>query len=204
MSEPGKIRRYRDGDREWVYHICVETAEAGQGARGRYSTDELVPDIFVGPYLLLAPQHAYVLDDGDHAVGYIIGTANTEEFVADYREHWMPRLRARYGLPPAVPVTVEDARLVAMFHPERMLRPELIPHPAHLHINLLSGYRGGGYGRALIQTFLRSVAADGASSCHLVVRNANTRARAFYEHLGWQPIQVDDPGTGSYLVTPAE
>jgi ribosomal protein S18 acetylase RimI-like enzyme len=198
------IRRYRDSDRDWVYDVCIETAEAGQGARGRYSTDDLVPDIFVGPYLTLATRHAYVLDNGERAVGYIVGTANTDEFVSDYREHWMPRLHARYGPPPAVPVTAEDARLVAMFHPEHMLRPELAAHPAHLHVNLLAGYRGAGHGRALIQMFLRSVAADGAASCHLTVRNANTAARAFYERLGWQPIQVHDPGSGTYLVMSTE
>ena len=163
-----------------------------------------MPDILVGPYLALASRHAYVLDNGERAVGYIVGTANTDEFVSDYREHWMPRLRARYGPPPAVPVTAEDARQVAMFHPEYMLRPELAAHPAHLHVNLLTGYRGAGHGRALIQTFLRSVAAGGAASCHLVVRDANTAARAFYERLGWQPIQVHDPGSGIFLVMSTE
>ena len=44
------IRRYRDSDRAAVYEVCVETADAGRGVRGRYSTDDLVPDIVAGPY----------------------------------------------------------------------------------------------------------------------------------------------------------
>ena len=47
------IRRYRDSDRAAVYEVCVETADAGRGVRGRYSTDDLVPDTVAGPYLFL-------------------------------------------------------------------------------------------------------------------------------------------------------
>jgi len=57
-----------------------------------------------------------------------------------------------------------------MFHPERWLLPELAPHPAHLHINLLADYRGAGHGRELIRTFLGSVAVAGVTSCYLGVR----------------------------------
>ena len=39
-------------------------------------------------------------------------------------------------------MTEEEHRLDVMFHPERWLLPELAPHPAHLHINLLADYRG--------------------------------------------------------------
>ena len=49
------IRRYRDSDRAAVYEVCVETADAGRGVRGRYSTDDLVPDTVAGPYLFLEP-----------------------------------------------------------------------------------------------------------------------------------------------------
>jgi ribosomal protein S18 acetylase RimI-like enzyme len=195
------IRPYRDGDRDAVYGICLDTSEAGQGGRGLYSSDELVPDIYAGPYLALEPRHAYVLDDGaGRAVGYVIGTANTQAFVAAYQERWLPLLRARYRPPPAVLVTREDERLSAMFHPERMLRPELVSYPAHLHINLLVGYRGAGHGRAMIDTVLRSVAADGAAWCYLGVSNANTAARAFYDRLGWRPLEMRDPGRGTIMV----
>jgi ribosomal protein S18 acetylase RimI-like enzyme len=196
------IRRYRDSDRAAVYDICVETGDAGQGVRGRYSTDDLLPDIYAGPYLFLEPEHAYVLDNGGRAVGYIIGTASTPDFVAAYQERWLPRLRARYQPPSGPPVTEEERRLDAMFRPERLLLPELAPHPAHLHINLLADYRGSGHGRELINTFLASVAAAGAASCHLTVRQANVNARRFYAKLGWYPIEVHGAEPGTYLVHP--
>ena len=113
------IRRYRDGDRAAVYEVCVETADAGRGVRGRYSTDDLVPDTVAGPYLFLEPGHAYVLDNGERAVGYVIGTASTPDFVAAYQQRWLPRLRIRYQPPSSSPVTEEEHRLKLMFHPER-------------------------------------------------------------------------------------
>jgi ribosomal protein S18 acetylase RimI-like enzyme len=194
------IRRYRDSDRAAVYDICVETANAGQGARGRYSTDDLVPDTVAGPYVALEPEHAYVLDNGERAVGYIIGTANTVDFVAAYTERWLPQLRTRYQPLSEPPQTEEEHRLDAMFHPERWLLPELADHPAHLHINLLSGYRGSGRGREMISTFLASVAAAGAASCYLSVRPANVNAKGFYARLGWRPVEVQGAEPGTYLV----
>jgi ribosomal protein S18 acetylase RimI-like enzyme len=196
------IRRYRDSDRAAVYEVCVETAGAGRGVRGRYSTDDLVPDIVAGPYLFLEPGHAYVLDNGERAVGYVIGTASTPGFVAACQERWLPRLRTRYQPPSGPPVTEEEHRLDVMFHPERLLLPELAPHPAHLHVNLLAGYRGAGHGRELIGTFLASVAAAGAASCHLAVRQANVNARCFYAKLGWRPVEVRGAEPGTYLVHP--
>ncbi len=199
VSSPS-IRRYRAEDRDAVYDICVRTGASGQDARGRYSSDVLLGDIYAGPYLHLAPEHAYVLDNGDRVVGYVIGTASTEDFVAAYRADWLPRMRGRYESPGPQPASEEEWKLLDMFHPERMLRPELAPHPAHLHINLLPDYQGSGHGRVLVSTFLASVAAVGATSCHLAVRRSNTAAVPFYDKLGWRRIPVADSGTSVFFV----
>jgi ribosomal protein S18 acetylase RimI-like enzyme len=194
------IRRYRASDRDDVYDVCVRTGAAGQDARGRYSTDDLLGDIYAGPYLYIAPEHAYVLDDGERAVGYVIGTPSTREFVAAYLSDWLPRMRGTYAPPAGTPASDEERKLADMFAPEHMLRPELEPHPAHLHINLLPDYQGAGHGRELMTTFLASVAAAGARSCHLTVRAANTGALRFYDKLGWLRIDVADPGPSVFLV----
>jgi hypothetical protein len=107
-ASPPSIRCYRADDREAIYDICVRTGAAGQDARGLYSSDELLGDIYAGPYLYLAPEHAYVLDNGDRAVGYVIGTANTADFVAAYRANWLPRMRGRYQPPPPQPTSEEE------------------------------------------------------------------------------------------------
>ena len=194
------IRRYQAGDRDDVYDVCVRTGAAGQDARGRYSSDDLLGDIYAGPYLHIAPEHAYVLDNGTRAVGYVIGTPSTPEFVAAFRSQWLPRMRGRYDPPDGSPASEEERKLADLFDPEQMLRPELAPYPAHLHINLLPDYQGAGHGRALMAVFLASAAAAGASSCYLVVRAANTGALRFYDKLGWRRVEVADPGPSIFLV----
>ncbi|HET9897457.1 MAG TPA: GNAT family N-acetyltransferase [Streptosporangiaceae bacterium] len=196
------IRPYQARDRDDVYDICVRTGAAGRDARGLFSTDELIPDIYAGPYVELEPEHAYVLDNGERAVGYVIGTASTPAFVAACKREWLPRMRLRYDLPGEAPVTREQQKLLDMFSPERLLHPELAPHPAHLHIDLLPEYQRGGHGRAMIGIFLASVAAAGARSCHLMVRPGNAGALVFYAKTGWRELAIESPGDWIVLTRP--
>jgi ribosomal protein S18 acetylase RimI-like enzyme len=194
-DEKPVIRPYQVGDREAVYDVCVRTGAAGQDARGRFSTDDLLGDIYAGPYLYLEPEHAYVLDDGSRAVGYVIGTASTTGYVAAYTERWLPLMRERYQPPTSPPATDEEHTLADLFNPELMLLDELAPYPAHLHINLLPDYQGSGFGRAMVDTFLASVAAAGVTACYLAVRPTNTAALGFYAKLGWQRLPFGTDNT---------
>src|SRR5512142_2368714 len=143
------IRPYRDTDLHAVYDVCVRTGDAG----GMYSSDDLMPDLFAGPYLFLEPEFAFVLDDGDRAAGYVLGTPDTAAFVRAYRERWMPRLDGRYPVPPELPMSREDQMSGLHYPPERLLRPGLEAYPANLPIGLLPPVQGGGHGRALMETF---------------------------------------------------
>ena len=58
-------------------------------------------------------------------------------------------------------MTPDDEMLALHYRPERLLWPGLGEYPAHLHIDLLPGVQGSGYGRRLIDTFGASVAAAG-------------------------------------------
>src|SRR5580704_11882621 len=124
MTSP-VIRPYREPDLAAVYAICVRTADAGGDARGLYSSDDLMPDLFAGPYVFVEPQLAFVLDDGRQPVGYVLGTADTAAFARAYRERWIPRLAGRYPVPPQPPVTAEDQLLALHYRPERLLWPVL-------------------------------------------------------------------------------
>ena len=195
------IRPYREGDRAAVYDICVRTADAGGDARGRWSTDDLMPDLFAGPYVDLQPELAFVLDDGDRAVGYVVGTADTAAFAGLLRTEWLPRLTAKYPRPDP-PRSAEDAMVELLYRPERLLVPELAGFPAHLHIDLLPDHQGAGHGRALIDTFLRAAGRAGAPALHVGMVSSNTRARAFYDRLGFTEIPVPDAGPVTYLGIP--
>jgi ribosomal protein S18 acetylase RimI-like enzyme len=190
------IRAYRPDDLDAVYDICVRTAEAGADGRGRHSSDRLVGDIFAAPYVTLEPELAHVVDDGTGtAVGYILGTADTERFVRRYRAEWIPAIEGRYdGDDP------RDRDMLALHHyPERMLVPELAAYPAHLHIDLLPETQGKGLGRGLMTAFLRGLRAAGVARVHLGMAPRNTGARAFYDRLGFSEIPVPEQENVTYL-----
>jgi ribosomal protein S18 acetylase RimI-like enzyme len=196
------IRPYRETDHDAMYDICVRTADAGRDARGQYSTDDLMGDLFAGPYVHLDPDLAFVLADHqdgvDRAVGYVLGTADTERFVREYQAVWIPLLADRYSRPSDPPRNPEEDLLAGHYRPEHRLLPELVDYPAHLHIDLLPDYQGGGHGRALIETWLAAAAKAGAPAVFLNMDPANVRARGFYDRLGFHEIPVAD-GWGIHL-----
>jgi GNAT superfamily N-acetyltransferase len=189
------IRAYRPGDLDAVYDICVRTAASGGDARGKYSSDRLVGDIFAAPYVTLEPELAHVVDDGaGHTVGYVLGTADTARFVRRYRAEWIPAVEGRYGDDP------RDRGMLALHHePERMIVPELAAYPAHLHIDLLPAWQGKGFGRGLITAFLGGLRAASVARVHLGMEPANTAARAFYDRLGFTEIPVPGEENVVYL-----
>ncbi len=173
-----EIRRYEQRDRDAVYDICVRTGASGGDARGKYRSDDLLPDLFAGPYLLLEPDFCWVLDDGERAVGYLLGTPDTAAFARAWRDRWIPRLANRYPVPPRPPVTPDDAMVALLYDlPGAMVWPGLAEYPAHLHIDLLPGVQASGWGRRLISTFFAAARTAGAPGVHLVVAgDGNTRA----------------------------
>lgn len=181
MIEPVEIRLYRPADRADVYNVCVRTAAAGGDATGIYSSDDLMPDVFAGPYLAFQPDLAFVVDVGDRVAGYVIAAADTRAFVERVRQGWVPTFASKYPEP-----SPTDAPIVAMgVDPERMLVPEVDEYPAHLHIDLLPELQGQGCGRALIDTLRTELARRGIPGLHLTMDPANLPARAFYDRLGF-------------------
>jgi ribosomal protein S18 acetylase RimI-like enzyme len=188
---PIAIRAYRSSDLDAIYDICVRTGDAGQDARGNYSSDRLLGDIWAAPYVILEPEHAHVLDDGSgRAVGYIIGTADTPKFVERLRAEWLPATADRLvdGDPR------DEIMLDLHRRPERMLLPEVADYPAHLHIDLVPEWQGRGHGRGLMAAFLDGLRAAGVPRVHLGMSPENPGAYAFYHRLGFHDLQVADAG----------
>jgi ribosomal protein S18 acetylase RimI-like enzyme len=196
---PPLIRPYRPEDDAALYDVCVRTAHQGGDARHIYPDLDLMPNIYAGPYVYLEPDLAFVLDNGERAVGYILGTADTTAFVERYRRSWLPIIENRYPFPNGSPRSPSDEMIVLMHDPERMLVPELAGYPAHLHIDLLPSYQRRGHGRGLMFTFLAALRSKGVKAVHLGMDPANTAARAFYDRLGFHEIAVPDAGRVTYL-----
>lgn len=197
------IRRYRPADREAFAAVCVATAHEGGDSAARYPDRELMPSVFAHPYAELEPDFAFVLDDGTGtAGGYVVGAPDTARFAERFRAEWLPSAGARFPLPVGEPRTPSDEIVLLLHRPERMVRPELAGHPAHLHIDLLPAWQGRGWGRALMRTLLDALHAAGVPAVHLSMVQANTGARAFYDRLGFRPLAVPETAPLWYLGRP--
>jgi ribosomal protein S18 acetylase RimI-like enzyme len=206
MTSAPFVRPYRPSDRPAVGRICVLTAYDGGDATPHYGDPEILPVLFAYPYVDREPELAFVVDDGEgEAVGYIVGTSDTPAFAAWFRDAWLPSVADAYPAPApqAQGGRTMDAMMASLLHdPERMVRPELPPYPAHLHIDILPACQGLGLGRTLMETFLDALHASGVPAVHLCMSKANTRARAFYDRMGFQELEVDDDGPVWYLGRP--
>ncbi|MFI2781043.1 GNAT family N-acetyltransferase [Streptomyces sp. ALB3] len=200
MDRTAHVRPYRLADREALADICVRTADNGGDSTHLCPDPGLMPALFAEPYAHLEPDLAFVLDDGSgRAVGYVLGTADTGRFVHAFRETWLPRVTARFPEPGGEPATPAEEMTALLYRPERMVLPELAEHPAHLHIDLLPPWQRRGHGRELMGAFLDALHRKGVRAVHLSMLTANAPARAFYDRLGFQVIDVPDPGPLTYL-----
>ncbi|MFE5672268.1 GNAT family N-acetyltransferase [Agromyces sp. NPDC056523] len=191
------IRPYRAADHDALARICLLTAAGGGDATGVYGDDTLMPEVYALPYVEYAPDLAFVVDDGGVVGGYVLGVADTADFIDWYAREWAPGFRRRHPMP-APPTThrpaYTEAELIADGgDPERMRIAELDAYPAHLHIDLLSRYHGQGLGRRLIDRLRDALAQRGVPAVHLGLDPANTGARAFYERLGFHELASSRP-----------
>lgn len=199
-----EIRRYHESDEAAVRRICLLTGDDGGDGTALYADADLLSDVFAIPYTVIDPELCFVAVDPDadkpagRVVGYIVGTVDTPGYVERYLAQWLPRVRDRHQEPPQMPDRVNDPQGAITW---RLHHPAFDPrvvgdYPAHLHINLLPEAQGKGGGRALMEAFLNSAREHGAEAAHLNVSLTNTNARAFYAHVGFEPLVL--PGSEEY------
>jgi ribosomal protein S18 acetylase RimI-like enzyme len=195
-----RIRPAVTDDRAALYEICLLTGDAGEDASARYVDDDLLGDVWVGPYLALEPDLAFVAEDGGVAVGYVLAAADTAAFESACEASWWPRLRVRYPDAPTSGALTPDQELHRWIHHPPPTPAELLAdHPAHLHIDLLPQAQGLGLGRRLIDTLLGALRDRGVRGVHLGVDADNHRAMGFYEHLGFTRLGPDHDGSDGLI-----
>jgi len=182
------IRPYQPSDLEALRRICLLTGRAGTDATGQYSTDDLLADVFLEPFVTLRPETAWVVDV-DGPVGYLLGVLDTAAFVESWREHWSPEFARRHARIAEDPT---EQWVVDFGHePDWMLGPQLAEYPAHLHVDLLPEAQGAGWGRALMRELGAAAVAAGVPGIHLGMARDNLSALAFYARLGFHELPSD-------------
>lgn len=179
------LRPFHPSDLPGMYRLCLLTGAAGQDATPLYRDPDLLGHLYCGPYPAADPGLTFVVVDAQGVAGYVVATADTAAFDAWCEREWWPTLRAQHPPVPDPRDGTEDHVLVGRIHrPEPSAPPA--DAPAHLHIDLLPRLQGQGWGRRLIETLSDALRARGVPGVQLGVDGRNTRAVAFYEHVGFR------------------
>lgn len=193
------IRPYEPRDLEALYDICLKTGDSGADGTLLYRDQKVIGHIYAGPYGVLEPESAFVVEDDEGVGGYIVGAADTSAFAARAEAEWWPELRSRYPEPSGTPTPQWDAdtlRAWQLHHPYFGPRRVIAAYPSHLHINLLPRLQGRDFGRRLIDLWLETMRACGSAGAHLGVGDANRRGRKFYKAYGWTELESPNPRVG--------
>lgn len=179
---------------ERLYAVCLRTGASGGDATGLHADPRLLGEVYLGAYLALEPELAFVVDDRGVAAGYVLGARDTVAFETESERAWWPALRERYPLG-SFPEGSRDEALVRLIHEPPAAEADVVAaYPSHLHVDLLPTAQGGGNGRRLLETLFDALRSAGSPGVHLGVARDNVRAAGFYRHLGFTELDGDDGG----------
>lgn len=187
-----RLRHAVPGDRAALGAICRATALPPQPG----ADPDLLPAVYVDPYLAFDPGYALVMEDGDGPCGYALAAFDTGAFEERCEREWWPPLRERWPAPDEARRAAwsADEQLAAVVHaPHRAPADVRRLYPSHLHVDLLPHAQGQGWGRRLLVRLFDLLARDGSHGVHLGVARRNEGAQRFYARLGFATVQ-EHPG----------
>lgn len=155
------IERYFDAGPRATVDQEIEAVFLEAAGSRTFETDEArlaFRERWLMRYLTHFPGEAFVARvPGGSVIGYLTGCLDDP---------------AKHALFADIPYFADFASLTGRF-------------PAHLHINLTAGYRGGGIGRRLIEAFASHAAERGAPGMHAVTADG-VRNNGFYLDCGFK------------------
>ena len=133
--------------------------------------------LFCDYYVANDKEHAFVAtDEFDKPVGYVLCATDFDKYASIY---------------PSYIADVKKESPKDYRYAKKMLKvSEEISkdYPAHMQINVLSTFQGRGIGRALVETEIARLRGDGIHGVHVVIKQSNTAAIAFFERLGFTKV----------------
>ena len=186
------IRLARPPDLDALYAICLATGDSGEDATNLYADPRLIGHLYVGPYAVLEPELALVVEDREGVAGYVLGAADTARFEDRLELEWWPALRTQYADPMGSDPSAwsPDQRLAAQIHRPGRTPPSMMKRfPAHLHLDLLPRMRGKGAATALLEACFARVKQSGVNAVMLGASRANDRGVRFWRRSGF--VEID-------------
>lgn len=185
-------------DLDATYNVCLKTGDAGADGTHLFSDPKLLGSIYTGPYVTHSPSLAFALVDSDGAVcGYTLGVLDTIAFGTLCDDKWWPVLQQgpyaaeRLGAFRPNEQTLirkeilERKATAAAAADDAAVRELWTRYPSHLHIDLLAGAQGRGFGPVMMGRLLDAMRTAGSCGVHLTMAATNSRAFGFYEKLGF-------------------
>lgn len=163
--------------------VSFATGYFGRPAERFFPDRKLFEDLWIAPYFTDHGCCNFVAEDGEHVVGYIIGSCDT----AAYRRYMASLsvrligswLRGRYpDFGPSMRYLLRAAR-----YPSPTASTDHFP--AHLHVNVLARARGHGLGKRLLEAFLECLVERGVHGVHLSTTVENEVALGLYRAFGF-------------------
>ena len=190
------IRPYQVSDRSAVRQICLNTANRGQPLPTGGLDGQLVADLVTRYYTDIDSRWNWVAEERGQVIGYVTTALDTHAFrrAMAWRIAPVAVCRAIFRGLFFSPVFWNLAQVFV-----RRLGRNITPHfpvparyPAHLHINLMEGYRGRGVGERLIAATATQLTAQQISGVHATVRADNPGACRFFERMDFTAIDHYD------------
>jgi ribosomal protein S18 acetylase RimI-like enzyme len=190
IPAPFRIRRAESRDVDAAYEVCLRTGDDGRDAAHLFDDPKVLGHIFVGPYLKLEPELAFVLEDDLGVCGYALGALDSRRFYDAYVTRWLPEIRRQYPEPCGDPARWTRTQKVVYeyYHPDIFLPEPYDLCPSHLHIDLLTRAQGRGLGKEMMQVLLAALTDRRSPGVHLGMGATNARAEHFYRKLGFHEL----------------
>ena len=190
VPAPFRIRACEPRDEDAVYEVCLRTGDNGNDATPFFNDPKALGHIFVGPYMKLEPELAFVLEDCHGVCGYVLSALDSKRFYDAYLNQWLPEIRKRCPEPAGdrSKWTRTQRAYYEYHHPDIFLPVAYDQYPSHLHIDLLPRAQGRGLGRELMSGLLAELTARESTGVHLGMGATNARAERFYKNLGFHEL----------------
>lgn len=170
-----EIKKYQEKYKADLQRVCVNTGPLAAQTDERVR--EYILNTYCDYYLECEPQNVFALvDENDTAQGYIFAAENYKAYRRAFGKY-LKRVR-KSGLKNYLYVLGED-----FFY--RLFSRK---YPAHLHIDLNEGYRGGGNGTEMMKIQLDNMRNKKIKSIMLIVGTGNVQAIKFYTKNGFKHL----------------